>query len=180
MGKKINHYKGVTIIVETERLLLRHFIKNDAKALHELFSDGEAMRMVGMYPPLTQFDETEARIHSWVNSEKHFAIVLRESGEQLGYIAINPDSEEGREDTRELGFALISKYRGKGYMSEAINAVLKELAKHKIVYVWACCFKENAASERLIRSMGFEFQEEGTFDAANDRSYESLEFRMKL
>ena len=61
-------------------------------------------------------------------------------------------------------------------MKEAVNAVLKELSRNNIVYVWACCFKENVASEKLIRSMGFEFQKEGTFDSPN----ESLEFRMKL
>lgn len=166
--------------IETERLLLRYFVKNDAKEAHELFSDEEAMRMDGMYPPFTRLEETEARIDSWVNSKKHFAIVLRQTGELLGYIVINPDSEEGREDTRELGFALISKYRGKGYMREAISAVLKELAKRNIVYVWACCFKENVSSEKLIRSIGFEFQQEGTFNSPNDREYESLEFRMKL
>ena len=166
--------------IETERLLLRYFVKNDAKEAHELFCDEETMRMDGMYPPFTRLEETEARIDSWVNSKKHFAIVLKQTGELLGYIAINPDSEEGREDTRELGFALISKYRGKGYMKEAIGVVLKELAKHNIVYVWACCFKENVASERLIRSIGFEFQQEGVFNSPNDKEYESLEFRMTL
>ena len=49
-----------------------------------------------------------------------------------------------------------------------------------IVYGWACCFKENVPSERLIRSIGVEFQQEGTFYSPNDREYESLEFRMKL
>lgn len=39
----------------------------------------------------------------------------------IGYIAIQPDSEECREDTRELGFALISKYRGQGYMKEDMH-----------------------------------------------------------
>lgn len=168
------------MIIETERLLLRHFMENDAKEAHELFCDGEAMRMVGMYPPFTCFEETEARIARWMSLEKHFAIVLKETGELLGYIVINQDSEEGREDTRELGFALISKYRGKGYMKEAIDAVLKELSRRSIVYVWACCFKENAPSERLIRRIGFEFQQEGIFNSPNDREYESLEFRMKL
>ena len=65
-------------------------------------------------------------------------------------------------------------------MKEAVNAVLKELARNNISYVWACCFKENIVSEKLIRSIGFEFQQEGIFDSQNDRKYKSLEFRMKL
>lgn len=166
--------------VETERLILRNFNQGDVLAAHELFSDKEAMRMVGMYPAYMQLEETVARISRWESAGRHLAITLKETGELVGYIVINPDSEEDREDTRELGFAMISKYRQKGYMKEAVNAVLMELAKHEIVYVWACCFKENQASEKLIRSMGFEFQQEGTYDSKNDRTYESLEFRMTL
>lgn len=166
--------------IETDRLLLRHFTERDAKEAHALFSDEEAMRMDGMYPPLHHLEETEARIASWMSLENYLAIILKETGELLGYIAINPDSEEEREDTRELGFALISKYRRHGYMKEAVKAVLEELSKLNIVYVWACCFKENVPSEGLIRSVGFEFQQEGTFNSPNDREYESLEFRIKL
>lgn len=167
-------------MIETKRLLLRYFANSDAKEAHKLFCDKEAMRMVGMYPPFTRFEETEERVSNWASAKKPLAIVLRETGALIGYIAVNPDSEEGREDTRELGFALISEYRGHGYMKEAVNAVLNELSKENIAYVWACCFKENADSQRLIRSLGFEFQQEGYFDSSNDRRYESLEFRMKL
>ncbi len=168
------------MIIETKRLLLRHFAKSDVKEAHGLFCDEEAMRMVGMYPPFTRFEDTEERINKWVNAKRYLAIVLKETESLIGYIVINPDSEECREDTREMGFALISKYRGQGYMKEAINTVLKELARNNIAYVRACCFKENVDSEKLIRSIGFEFQQEGIFDSPNDRKYESLEFRMKL
>lgn len=65
-------------------------------------------------------------------------------------------------------------------MKEAVNAVLQELSKNNIVHVRACCFKENVVSEKLIRSIGFEFQQKGIFDSPNDRKYESLEFRIKL
>lgn len=124
------------MITETKRLLLRYFAESDAKEAHELFCDDEAMRMVGMYPPFTRFEETETRINKWANEKEYLAIVLKETGALIGYIAIHPDSEEGREDTRELGFTLISKYRGQGYMKEAANAVLKELAGNNITYVW--------------------------------------------
>lgn len=96
--------------IETKRLLLRYFSKNDAKEAHGLFCDEEAMRMVGMYPPFSRFEETEERINKWVNAKRHLAIVHKETGSLIGYIVINLDSEECREDTRELGFALISKH----------------------------------------------------------------------
>ena len=45
------------MIIETKRLLLRHFAKSDAKEAHGLFCDEEAMRMVGMYLNQLRFAE---------------------------------------------------------------------------------------------------------------------------
>ena len=64
--------------------------------------------------------------------------------------------------------------------SGAGSAVLRELAGQGIADVWACCFKESAPPERLIRGMGFEFMPAGRYAAPNDREYESLEFRITL
>lgn len=166
--------------METNRLELRFFRQSDAPGAHELFCDEQAMRLVGMYPPYTQLEQSRDRVRRWADSERRLAIVHKETGEFLGYVAVNPDSEEGRADTRELGFALIERYRGRGFMKEALGAVLRDLAQKGVVFVWACCFKGNAASENLIHSLGFEFQQEGSYDAPNDRRYESLEFRIIL
>lgn len=168
------------MVLNTKRLLLRYFSKSDAMEAHELFCDDEAMRLVGMYPFFTRFEETEVRINKWIMAKRHFAIILKETGTLIGYIVINPDSEENKEDTRELGFALISRYRGQGYMKEAVNAVLKDLTGNNITYVWACCFRENVASAKLIRSLGFELRREGVFNSPNDRKYETLEFIIAL
>lgn len=100
--------------IETKRLLLRRFAKSDAAEAHGLFCDKEAMRMVGMYPPFTRLEETEERINRWVDAKRHLAVILKETGSLIGYIVISPDAKECREDTREMGFALISKYRGQG------------------------------------------------------------------
>lgn len=167
-------------MIETDRLKLRPFAKEDVQQAHALFSDREAMRFVGMYPPFTRLEETAQRIDRWTREAHRLAITLKKTGALMGYIVINPDSEEGRADTRELGFALISEYRGHGYMKEAVAAVLEALAERSISYVWACCIQENAASERLIRSLGFELQQEGRFHAPNDREYPSFEFRITL
>lgn len=166
--------------LETERMIIRRFEAGDAVQAHRLFTDGETMRWVGLYPPHSTMEETEKRIRKWTEHDLHYALIKRDTRDFLGYIIVKPDSEENREDTRELGFAVRKDFRNSGYMSEAVRAVLKELEDEGITYVWACCFKGNEASEHLIRKLGFEFQKEGTFEAPNDRVYESYEFRMTL
>ncbi|MFA6647922.1 MAG: GNAT family N-acetyltransferase [Candidatus Izemoplasmatales bacterium] len=98
----------------------------------------------------------------------------------LGYIAVNSDSEEEREDTSELGFAMLNEYRHNGYMYEAIQAVLKQLTEEGISFVWACSFEANDASYNLIKKSGFELVNIGKFEVDNDREYDSYEFRIKL
>ncbi|MGI6192799.1 MAG: GNAT family N-acetyltransferase [Christensenellales bacterium] len=166
--------------LESERLILRNFEPSDVDGAHTLFSDDEAMRYVGMYPPLATMEETRERVERWGRFDERLAIIKKDTGECIGYIALNPDSEEEREDTRELGFAISARHRRNGYMREAVQTVLEDLKKQGIRFVWACCFKVNAASEAFITNLGFAFQQEGSYDAENDRSYESLEFRMML
>ena len=161
---------------ETDRLIIRRFCPKDAEQMHALFTDYETMRLVGMLPAHESFEQTKKRTENWVKDSGHFAVALKESGRVVGYIAINHDSEEGRDDTRELGFATVPQYRGNGYMYEAVRGVVAKLQSEGIRYIWACCFKENKASENLIRKSGFEFRQEGTHQPVNDKEYESLEF----
>ncbi len=168
--------------IETERLVIRKIDLCDADMAHELFCDEDAMRWVGIFPPLNSIEKTKERLREWHadEEEERFSILKKDTKEFLGYVAINPDSEEEREDTKELGFALRKKVRGQGYMNEALRAVLNELKQEGITYVWACCFKGNASSEKLIRNLGFQLMQEGTYEVENDRTYESLEFRIEL
>ena len=166
--------------IEMQRLLIDRFITVDTRDALELFGDGDSMRMTGLWPPLDSIAGSLARVLEWSNDGAHRAILKKDTGEFIGYIAVNPDSEDGRDDTRELAFALVKRHRGKGYMKEAVTAVLDELRDNGVRYVWACCIRGNDASEKLIRSLGFVLQQEGTFDSKNDRTYERLEFRITL
>ncbi len=97
----------------------------------------------------------------------------------IGYITIHDDSEEGRLDTKELGFALNNQYYRQGIMSEVICCVLGYLFSKDIFYVWACCFQNNFSSENLIEKIGFEFIREGVFFSENlNKEIPSYEYRM--
>lgn len=166
--------------IETDRLFIRPFILSDAKAAHELFSDGEAMRFLALFPPLITMDESIERTKKWSKDGRHFATVKKVTDEFIGYISINPDSEDNREDTKEIGFAILNKHRRNGYMKETVRAVLNELRKDGICYVWACCFKNNDSSEQLIKGLGFEFMNGGQYLIDNDQIVDTLEFRIEL
>ena len=146
--------------VATDRLIIRPFIESDLEGSHRLFILEDAMK--------------------WMVDGLHHAIALPD-GKFIGYITVDPDSEEDREDTKELGFALLPEYRGNGYMKEAVSAVLGKLKQEGIHYVWACCFEGNANSENLIKNCGFTLINKGIFYVeSEDHEYSSMEYRIDL
>lgn len=154
---------------------------DDLYDMHELFVQTEVMQPCGLAPAFTRIEESSDRVAMWITDGIHFAIILKETSMVIGYIAIKPDSEADRKDTRELGFALNQRYQHQGYMSETVKAVIEYLETKDIGFVWACCFKENIESKKIIERLGFEFQNSGEhFVETEQRSYESLEYRINI
>lgn len=75
--------------IETERLILRCFLPEDALQIHPLFCDDEAMRLVGMYPAFTKLKQTQERIGRWAGNPRRLAIVLKNSNKVIGYMAVD-------------------------------------------------------------------------------------------
>ena len=167
--------------LKTDRLTIRPLTMDDADDMHALFSIPEVMQPLGMAPAFVSMEQTRAQLQSWIDKGTHHAITLADCGTVVGYIAINPDSEQNRSDTRELGFALHPDYQRHGYMTEAILAVLDALREAGIRYVWACCFTDNIASKAVIERCGFPFIRKGGYTVESQRkTYSSLEYCMDL
>ena len=86
--------------IETERLILRCFLPEDALQIHPLFCDDEAMRLVGMYPAFTKLKQTQERIGRWAGNPRRLAIVLKNSNKVIGYMAVDSRKEKC-EDTKK-------------------------------------------------------------------------------
>lgn len=151
------------MILTTNRLMIRPFIVEDLEDMHAYC----ALKGVGEcagWPAHTSLQESSKILDSWIAGNCKHAIVLLESKKVIGHIAIDPDSEENRADTRELGCALHTAFQRQGLMSEAIKAVIEQLFNEESVStIWACCFQNNKASKSLIEKCGFQFIQEGTY-----------------
>lgn len=164
--------------IETKRLFLRNFTAEDIDDVFEYCSQKGIGEMAG-WPAHASKDDTATALVNWIQNKDRFAIVLAENGKLIGHIAVEEDSDEGRQDTRELGCALNSVYQRRGLMREAVRAVMAEVFRRDISYLWACCFQENVASKRMIESCGFIAQREGTFYSKNlNKTFRSYEYRL--
>lgn len=164
-------------VLDTTRVCLRNFCRQDLNDMHEFCSQTE-IEMVG-WRVHKNIEETKKVLEQWIGNENIFAVVDKTTNKVIGYIAVHEDSEEGRSDTKELGFALNNQYHRQGIMSEVINGVLNYVFSKNILYVWACCFQNNISSKKLIEKIGFEFMQEGKFYSDSfKKEIPSYEYRM--
>jgi len=151
--------------LETERLILREFVKSDWKSLHEYASDPEVVRFLEWGP--NNADESLSFLEGTLSCQKEkprriyeFAITLKDNGKLIGACGLrlhDADNEQA-----DLGYCYNRHFWGRGYASEAGRAVVdfafKNLGLHRIV---ATCDSHNLASAAVLRNTGM--RQEGHF-----------------
>ncbi|MDO4333263.1 MAG: GNAT family N-acetyltransferase [Eubacteriales bacterium] len=144
-------------ICETPRLVLREMTEADLDFLYEMQRDEEAARFLG---GLSHDWETERqKLAAYRHNVYGFygfgiwLVVEKESGRPVGMAGLQ--MRDGFE-TPELGFAIASPYRRKGYAQEACRAVL-QYAKEELELdrVRAVVDQDNFKSRRLCEKLGF-------------------------
>jgi [ribosomal protein S5]-alanine N-acetyltransferase len=140
----------------TERLRLRPFRSADLEALHALWSDPEVGRWVG--GTHSDLHESEEELgdhlrHQELHGFSFWAVEDRETGELVGEIGLQ--RFEGRGPEVEIGWAVASSARGRGYATEAAAAWVEvgfgRLGLDRII---AVVLADNAASRRICEHLG--------------------------
>ncbi|AEV35240.1 acetyltransferase, GNAT family [Pseudovibrio sp. FO-BEG1] len=139
--------------LQTNRLILRALQPDDFPRLRFLFSDYDVARMTASFPhPITDewAHEFISRSHSFdLKTDVVWAI---DNG--TGFIGSIGAHRIG--ESASLGYALGKYYWRRGYMSEAVQAVVNYLQNERNVEnVDACVFLENPASFRVLLKNGF-------------------------
>ena len=149
--------------IETERLLLRPFEAGDLDAYHVIQSDENVARF--LYNEPRTLDETRdfldrkistAALHAegdWSSA----AVVLRETGELVGDMALLWASEQHRQG--EIGFVFHPAHQGRGYATEAARPLLAfafgPLGLHRVV---GRTEARNVASTRVLEKLGMRLE----------------------
>jgi ribosomal-protein-alanine N-acetyltransferase len=151
--------------IETKRLVLREYRMEDWEAVHEYSSDADVARYM-VWGPNTQEQTREfvERVVSYQSQDPrtHFELVveLKETGKLVGGIGIR--IKDQRTGSADVGYCYHRSVWGKGYGTEAVQAMLKfgfdSLGMHRI---WATCAVENKGSAAIMIKNGM--QQEGHF-----------------
>ena len=159
--------------LQTERLILRAPVPEDAKALAPMYADPEVMRYVGDGRTLTRAD-TELSVRRMIDrwNEDGFGLyttIRQHDGAVIGRVGILIWNSETWEPTTraqasgptevEVGYTLGRDYWGQGYATEAAGAVrdfaLNGLGAERVI---ALIIHGNTASENVARKLGLEYE----------------------
>lgn len=147
-----------TTSLATGRLLLRPLTRDDAAALFAVFSDPEVVR----YWSSTPWTEMQ-QAHEYVASAEQdllsgsalrFGIEVAATGQLAGQIALHHFDWQSRRC--EVGYALARPHWRKGYLSEALSAMLEHgFTALRLNRVEADIDPRNAASAKPLERLGF-------------------------
>ena len=144
--------------IETPRLRLRPWRNADAPALFELARDPR----IGMLP-FERIDDAHEALSTVLAAPDSYAVTLASTGELVGSIALRIDTGSPEASVADIGYWIGAPYWGKGYATEAGDAIIgraRELGVKTIVLKY---FDGNSASRRVSEKLGFAWRsrEEG-------------------
>ena len=149
--------------MDTERITLKRFDKNDFDLLYQVDRDPKVMKYLTLGKPSTIEEikrKTMPRIlQSYTNGENYgiFSAYLKKTNDYIGSFQFEPDKYI--ENAVEIGWRLKKEYWGNGYATEVACALVnKGIQLNKKIVARAMI--ENLASIRVMQKAGLKFAEE--------------------
>lgn len=143
--------------IETERLVLRVPALTDAVALFDTYTqDPEVTRYV-MWRPHTNIDQTldflKDCVAAWGGVRRFpYVITLKGTDNPIGMVDFHITGF-----TVGIGYVIGRAYWGRGYVPEAVRAVVDWALNQPSIYrICADCDVENTASTRVMEKVGMQ------------------------
>ena len=141
--------------IETDRLVLRKFRKDDAADLFAYLHQPVARCFLSL--KLEDIGAAEAEAETRSKSDEYVAVCLKDSGRLIGDLFAIPE-----EDTWSVGWNFNPAFGGAGYASEAARALFDHLFTAKEARrLYAYTEDHNTISQRLCERLGM--RKEGLF-----------------
>ena len=152
----------MAIILETERLLLRHQIIEDLDDLWSLYCDPEITKYIPDAPRSREEAQEELEWHMH-GHPKHpelglWATIHKETGEFIGRCGLLPWTIDDVNEV-EVAYTIARNYWGQGLGSEAAQAILKYGFEKLHLSRMVCLIDpENKASQKVAEKMGMAWE----------------------
>lgn len=147
----------------SERLILRKVVREDVNSIFNNWASDPEVTKFMTWLPHDSIETTNKIMDYWLEEYKNpktirYGIVLKESNELIGMI----DVVHYVDGNPEIGYCLSRKHWNKGYMSEALDRLLKYLFSIGFKTVIIGAEQNNIASNKVIQKCGFTFTHQET------------------
>ena len=161
-----------TPILETERLVLRPLIANDAETVFMNWTSDPDVAKFMRWEVHNDISETRQWLlseESLVDSDSvyNWGFVLKETGELIGSGGLVFKESM---DMYELGYNLMKKYWNYGLATEAARRII-DYGIHELrqTQFYCCHAKDNPASGRVMQKVGFRYQRNCVYSSWNQK-----------
>jgi ribosomal-protein-alanine N-acetyltransferase len=152
----------MSVLVETERLLLRELLAEDALSMFTMDSDPEVHRYLGNKPlmSLRQSQEQITFIQRQYreNGIGRWAVIDKQTGDFVGWSGLKLITEllNQRTNFYELGYRFLRPYWGRGYATEAAQAsVHYAFNTLGLTAIYSMADVQHQASHHVLLKLGF-------------------------
>ena len=140
--------------IETPRLRLRPWSNADATALFELARDPRIGMLCG-WKPFERIDDAREALSTVLAASDSYAVTLASTGELVGSIALRIDTGSPEASIADIGYWIGAPYWGKGYATEAGDAIIDRARDLGVTTIILKYFDGNDASRRVSEKLGF-------------------------
>ncbi|MBX4264381.1 GNAT family N-acetyltransferase [Clostridium estertheticum] len=151
-----------TRIIETNRLILRPFVVDDATNMFNNWSGDPEVAKHLSWQAHSDITDTKGIMQIWIDSYSskrtyHWGVVCKDNRNQvigsIGAVAINDCLEQA-----EIGYCISKKYWNKGITSEALVSVIDYLFSCGFMRISAYHDVLNPASGKVMQKCGMQFE----------------------
>ena len=148
--------------IETSRLVLRPFLKEDAEPMYRNWASAPEVTKFLSWPTYKSVEDARSILDIWIpqysdNAFYQWAIELKDIGEAIGSISVVNMDE--RVDMVEIGFCIGKAFWGQGIMTEAFQAVIDYLfSEVGVQRIEAGHDPNNPASGAVQRKCGLKYE----------------------
>jgi RimJ/RimL family protein N-acetyltransferase len=148
--------------LETERLILRDFVRDDWQRVLEYQTDPLYLRYNDW---IERSPRAVQEFVGWFLNQQaqqprikyQLAIVLKSTNQLIGNCGVRRDAADALE--ADLGYELDPKHWNQGYATEAAHVIVDFGFKHFGVHrIWAACIDENSASAHVLEKLGMRLE----------------------
>lgn len=164
----------------TDRLTLGPYRKEDRERLTEMLRNPEitATFMVPDYSEEVQFYTLADKLieFSQIKDTAHLEYGVYLDGYMIGFV-----NDCGYDDEAiELGYVIDPAFKGRGFATEAVNAVISELHEMGFKKVVASFFEGNIGSRTVMEKCGMHLNGNSDYEEYRGKKYKCYECEMEL